>query len=452
MISRDHIMNSRLSTLTKSLACLAALALCATLFRNASPAKEGADDVTVLAANGAERWYRGNMHTHTHWSDGDHYLEMVALWYKEHAYDFLVVTDHNTLDQSEKWIDVEKSKGGLAAYEKLKAQFPQDWIVERQRDERQEIRLKTYHDVAARLNEYGKFLLLPGEEISDRFGKRPIHLNATNLKEALPPLGGESVYEAMQKNVDAVIAQRERTGQPMLIHLNHPNFHYGITAEDLMRVRGENFFEVYNGHPGVNNAGDEFHASTERIWDIVNAFRQTELDLPLMYGLATDDGHNYHKIPSRASEPGRGWVMVLTDSLTPEALITALEAGRFYATNGVVLEKIISGKDRLSVEVKPEAGAQFTIEFLGTSRDFDRSSEPVLDQKGQPLEATRRYSDQIGRVLKTVQGLKAEYVFTGDELSVRARVTSSKLHPNPSMPGDKEQAWIQPVVGPGAAR
>ena len=72
-----------------------------------------------------------------------------------------------------------------------------------------------------------------------------------------------------------------------------------------------NFFEVYNGHPGVNNLGDETHVSSERMWDIINAKRLTELDLPLLYGLGTDDGHSYHKIPSRASEPGRGWVMVL---------------------------------------------------------------------------------------------------------------------------------------------
>jgi hypothetical protein len=238
----------------------------------------------------------------------------------------------------------------------------------------------------------------------------------------------------------------------MMIHLNHPNFHYGITAEDLMRVRGENFFEVYNGHPGVNNSGDEYHASTERIWDIINAFRQTELDLPLMFGLATDDGHNYHKIPSRASEPGRGWVMVLAESLSPESLIAALEAGRFYASNGVTLERIVTGKDRIAVDVKPESGVEYTIDFIGTRRGFDRTSQPVMNSEGKPLEATRRYSDQIGQVLKTVTGTKAEYQFSGDELSVRARVTSSKLHPNPSMPGDKEQAWVQPVIGPGAAR
>ena len=31
------------------------------------------------------RWYRGNMHTHSLWSDGDDYPEMIADWYKPAA-------------------------------------------------------------------------------------------------------------------------------------------------------------------------------------------------------------------------------------------------------------------------------------------------------------------------------------------------------------------------------
>jgi len=110
----------------------------------------------------------------------------------------------------------------------------------------------------------------------------------------------------MQNNTNALLAQRERTGQSMMIHLNHPNFHYGVTAEDLMKVVGENFFEVYNGHPGVNNNGNESYASTDRIWDIILTKRLAELKLPMMYGLATDDGHSYHKNSQPRERTGQG--------------------------------------------------------------------------------------------------------------------------------------------------
>jgi hypothetical protein len=399
----------------------------------------------TLQAGARLKWYRGNLHTHSHWSDGDDYLEMIAIWYREHGYDFLGFTDHNTLADKERWVEVEKTRGGQPAYDKLKARFPENWVEERTRETGREVRLKRFDEVFARFNEPGKFLLIQGEEISDAFAKLPIHLNASNLSETIPPMGGSSVADTIQNNVNALIAQRERTGRTMMIHLNHPNFGWGITAEDLAAVRGENFFEIYNGHPSVHNDGDETHASSERIWDIINSRRLTELDLPLLYGLATDDCHSYHKIPSRASEPGRGWVMVLSDKLEPESLIQSMEAGRFYASSGVTLDKVTVTPHDLEIAIRPDANTTYTIDFIGTRKGFDPTSHPVVAEDGRELPVTRRYSSEIGTVLKSVAGTSAHYTFTGNELYVRARITSSRQHPNPSTPGDPERAWTQPI-------
>jgi hypothetical protein len=405
-----------------------------------------------LASDGKLHWYRGNLHTHSMWSDGDDYLEMVGLWYKDHGYDFLCFTDHNRLAKAERWANVKQNASPPAALEKLRARFPKGWVEERTVGERHEVRLKTFDEVRARIGEPGRFLLIQGEEISDFFKRSPIHINATNIQEAIPPLGGKSVAETIQNNFDAVIAQRERTGKPILVHLNHPNYYYGVTAEDLMRIRGDNFFEVYNGHPSVHNSGDSLHASTERIWDIILANRLGDLNLPVMYGLATDDGHRYHQIPSRGSEPGRGWVMVLAPELTPEALIASLEAGRFYATSGVRLREVVSGRDGLEVAVEAEPGVTYTIDFIGTRSNFNRASEPVRDATGKEIRATRHYSDDIGVTFQTVHGDRASYRFGRDELYVRARITSTKHHPNPSELGDFERAWVQPVRGPAVLK
>jgi len=414
---------------------------------------------TVLAADGRHAWYKGNIHTHTLWSDGDDYPEMVALWYRDRGYQFLCFTDHNTLHNTERWIDLTNNKGGPEAYEKLKRRFPENWVDERVTPRGvTQVRLKRFSEVERLVAVPGKFLLIQGEEISDRLGRRPVHMNASNLIEAVPPMGGESIYEIMQRTTDAVEAQRERTGRPVLVHLNHPNFGFGVTAEDLMRVRGENFFEVYNGHPAVENEGTSQRASTERMWDIMLTRRITELGLPLMYGLAVDDGHNYHKIPSRQSEPGRGWIMVLAREHSTRAVFQAMEQGRFYASSGVTLSRVATTPERIELEIAPEPGVEYTIEFIGTKNGFDPASEEVLDDKGEPLRdqlgellpATRRYSPSIGQVLKTVAGTKASYYFAGDDIYVRARVTSTKKHPNPSAPGEFERAWIQPAKGPAA--
>lgn len=434
--------------------CMSVLAV-GFLLLNSAPKEAAVSNVQadVLSEDGSRQWLKGNLHTHSLWSDGDDYLEMIALWYRDRDYDFLCFTDHNVLAQSkDRWVDIAKKPTGKDALRKLKDRFPEGWVDERVVDGRTEVRLKTFSEVNAKVGQPGKFLLIQGEEVTDRFGKYPIHLCAANVKELIPPMRGESVAGTIQKNVDALVSQRERTGQSMMIHLNHPNFGYAVTAEDLMRVRGEKFFEVYNGHPGVNNSGNAEHASTERMWDIILTKRLGEFQLPVMYGLATDDGHNYHSIPSRKSEPGRGWVMVLAEALDPESIIPAMERGDFYSTSGVMLSKVTSSSQGLSVEVKSEPGVDYRIEFIGTESGYDTTSEPVLDKKGNEVLATRRYSADIGKVFSTHDGPSASYSFTGKEIYVRARITSNRKHANPSEIDDFEQAWVQPVVGPAALK
>ncbi len=402
----------------------------------------------TLKAEGAKKWYRGNMHTHSLWSDGDNFLENIALWYRDREYDFLVFTDHNTMARTERWIDIDKAKSGRKAFEQLQKNWP-DHVFSRERDGKTEVRLKTIREVEDLVGIPDQFLLIQGEEVTDKLGRHPIHLCATNLQELIPPLGGRTVAETIQADVDALIAQRERTRKAMMIHMNHPNFGWGVTAEDLAQIRGENFFEVYNGHPGVHNTGDSQHASTERMWDIINTLRLTELQLPMMLGLATDDGHAYHNIPSRASEPGRGWVMVLTDRLHTDALIGALEAGQFYSSSGVFLDEVTVENTGLALRIRGETGVTYRTEFIGTRKDFDATRTPVKDGRGVELAVTKQYSADVGTVLAKSDSLTPSYTFQGDELYVRARVISSKSHPNPSEEGDFEMAWIQPTRGPG---
>jgi len=405
-----------------------------------------AQDV-VLRSDQLQHWYRGNMHTHSLWSDGDDYPEMIATWYRDHGYQFLVFTDHNTLHNQEMWIDVEKSKGGLQAFRKLTDAFPTDWIQTRETAGRTEVRLKEFDAVYERLATAQEYILIQGEEITDTFKRQPVHLCATNTRELLPPTGGDSIVDVIQRNIEAAVSRRERTGEATLVHLNHPNFGYAITAEHLMQIVGEKFFEVYNGHPSVQNSGDATHASTERQWDIVNTWRLAKLQLPVMYGLATDDGHDYFQVePHQGAQPGRGWVMVLSDTLTPDALVLALEAGRFYSSSGVTLAEIHQTSKCLRVTVAAEPGVSYRIDFIGTHTGFNDVSLPAITEPENVDRVTRCYSADVGKVFKSVEGTVGSYTFEGTELYVRAVVTASRKHPNPSQIGDFECAWVQPVV------
>jgi len=53
---------------------------------------------------------------------------------------------------------------------------------------------------------------------------------------------------------------------------------------------------------------------------------------------------------------------------------------------------------------------------------------------------------EVGVTLHETTDDPAVYRFTGDEIYVRARVVSSEDHPNPYAAGDKQMAWVQPVI------
>ncbi|MSU40203.1 MAG: hypothetical protein EXS28_00590 [Pedosphaera sp.] len=394
----------------------------------------------------APRWWKGNLHTHTLWSDGDDYPEVIAKWYKDCGYQFLALTDHNRLQTGERWMDVMKSKGGPPALAHYRKSWGEDWVTTRTVDGKLEARLKTLEEFRKRLEVPGKFLLLQGQEVTDQYKAFPVHINASNVQALIKPQGGSNVVDVMQRNVNAILAQRRQTGQPILPHLNHPNFGWGVTAEDLMQVKGERFFEVYNGHPSVHNEGDKTHASTERMWDIILTRRLAELKSEVLYGLATDDAHNYHSVSNKLSNPGRGWVMVRAAALKPAALIAALEAGDFYSSSGVQLRDVQRDGAALAIEIEAEPGVEYTTYFIGTRRGYDAANEPIRQPSGEALRVTHRYSDDIGRVLAKVVGPKATYRLSGDEIYVRAKVVSSKTMTNPLLPGEKQAAWIQPLV------
>ena len=398
------------------------------------------------AAEPPAHWWKGNLHTHSHWSDGDDYPEMIADLYKQHGYHFLALSDHNILSDHERWISVAKSKGGELAFGKYLARFGDKWVEQRTTAGEREVRLKMLSEFRVPLEAPDRFLMVQSEEITGRYRTAPVHINATNLREKIEPQTGSNIVEVMQKTVNAVIEQRQRTGVPMFPHINHPNFGWGITAEELMQLENEHFFEVYNGHPLVHNEGDDKHAGTDRVWDIILTERLADLGKEAMLGLATDDAHQYHNEPNKESHPGRGWVMVRATKLTVESLIAALEAGDFYASSGVTLKDVRREKDRLSVEIDAASGITYTTEFIGTRKGFDRTNAQVFGDSGETLRVTRSYSKDIGTVLATAEGASASYTLKGDEIYVRARITSSKPKADPYRAGEFERAWTQPLV------
>ena len=370
-----------------------------------------------------KRWYKGNLHTHSYWSDGDEFPEVILDWYKERGYQFVSLSDHNTLAEGEKWKEISNDTIYQNAFKAYLDTYGSDWVNFKKEAGQTYVQLKTYEEYRNLTEEQEQFLVIQAEEITDKYEDKHLHMNATNIQEKIDPQGGNNVSEVLQNNLDQVLDQRKKTGVPILPHINHPNFYYSISLQDMYSLDGERFFEVFNGHPMVHNMGDSTHISTEEMWDLIN-ISYLEQQKPLMYGLATDDSHHYHKKGKKWSNAGRGWVMVEADTLSAGSLINAMELGNFYASTGVVLNLLTFDKNILDIQVEDEAEIIYTIEFIGLKKGASKTE-----------------------VLKSVTGTKGSFELTADIAFVRCKITSSKVPENPIENITYEMAWTQPIQG-----
>jgi hypothetical protein len=364
----------------------------------------------------AQNWYKGNLHTHSLWSDGNNYPEMIAEHYKQSGYNFLALTEHNLFQNTEKWVAISPGASKKREFfDQYLAKYGQDWLeAKRFGNDSIRVRLKKLDEYRSRLEESGKFLLINSEEITSSHNKLPVHVNGINMEKVIPKQEGSSNTDVLQHVSDAMVQQEQQAGKNMLFIIDHPSFEHTLTADDIMNVKNARFMEFFN--VGSHNVyGDSTHDSVELMWDKVN-IHHIATGQALMYGVATDDMHNLQ------NQACRGWVVVNAPKLDAETLVASMKAGNFYSSTGVVLSDVTAKKGKLTVTVQKEEGVTYKIQFVGT-------------KKGATLPV----------VLVEKEGDSASYSLGKDDLYVRARIISSKLHFNPHRKGDTEGAWTQPL-------
>jgi len=251
----------------------------------------------ALSAGAEPHWYRGNLHTHTTESDGDSSPADVVRWYRDHSYDFLVISDHNKVTAVQ--------------------------------DE--------------------KLLLIPGEEVTDRFAKKPLHVNAIGVSKVVTPQHGDSIVSTLQHDVDVV---RDAGG---IAEINHPNFGWAFGADEMKQVNGFTLLEIASGHPLVNMQGGGGIEPVEAMWD--DLLRSGKR----VYAVAIDDAHHFHcdaKVNDYAP-PGKGWIVVRAEKLDQVSILDAIRRGDFYASTGVMLDAIdFDGKD-LHVKIHEDGYSKY---------------------------------------------------------------------------------------------
>ncbi|MHB9028176.1 MAG: CehA/McbA family metallohydrolase [Candidatus Latescibacterota bacterium] len=299
--------------------------------------------------------YKGGLHVHTTESDGDASPADVARWYKRHGFHFIVITDHNK----------------VTPVEDLNREFGKD----------------------------GTFLVLHGEEVTDTYpapeGEGAVHVNAIGITASIRPRGGLNGVAVLSNDIQAI---REAGGLPMV---NHPNFRWSLTADDLYPVSGWSLLEFANRGSAVNILGFD-RPDPEEIWDDLLSRGR------LLYGTASDNAHHFTSFSPRHDNPGRGWIMTQCDSLNAKSVMDALAQGRFYPTTGIIFEEMDLTPDRVRVTVQKWDHERHRIEFIGLG----------------------------GSILQTVFERTAEYNPNGAEGYVRVRVTDS----------NGLRGWTQPVI------
>lgn len=396
------------------------------------------------AADATSRWWKGNTHTHTFWTDGNDYPEVIADWYKRQGYHFLGLSDHNGLQDTERWMDLAGRPYNIPdrpthaeILHKYLERFGEDWVETREAGGKREVRLKRHDEYAPLLEEPGRFLLLPSEEIS----ADPIHLNATNLRSAIEPvkdLGTTDLRRILREGADRVMAQRQSTGQPMFLTVNHP---VPLVLKALADVDNARFFEIYNAGSNLQLRG------LERAWDIALTQRAERAQPPL-FGIATDDSHQYQLQGPGHQNPGGGWVMVRAANLAPGDLVRAMEAGDFYASSGVTLQSLERDDRGISLRIDAEPDVTYTTRFIGTRKGHLPPAQVAGSEEFRPYRGgapVLLWRGDVGEVLAEVEGAEARYVFAGDELYVRAVIVSSRQKGGGLVPGTPETAWVQPV-------
>jgi hypothetical protein len=281
-----------------------------------------------------EVWLKGSTHVHARASgDSTEPPANVIAWYEQRGYDFLALTDHNRVSE-----------------------------LDPAHDTRDQVALR---DPRAGL------IVLSGIELThnpdgclpagDPEGRCRIHVNL--LGPTARPAGR---IEWAERRSDARLDmyQAALTAQVALggiVQINHPQWYWGMTPDLLVELahRGVRLVEIANSAFAKWNAGDASHPSTEALWDAALVRGAT------LWGVASDDAHHYQgggKYPA-----GGGWVVVRARR-DPAAILESLLAGRFYASNGVVLADAGAVAGHLVVAVDPAATGQYTIVMIENGR------------------------------------------------------------------------------------
>lgn len=239
----------------------------------------------------AGRFWRGNLHTHSTRSDGVLSPEQVCRRYRAEGYDFIALTDHFVGRYGYPIVDTVPMRD---------ANFTTILGAE-------------VHSGAMANGELWHILAVG----------LPADFAPSNSPDFVPIAGQETGPEIAARAVAA----------GAFVAIAHPQWS-GLTLNDARTITAAHAVEIYNHGCAAGCDRPDGAAIADLL---LTEGRRLTL-------IATDDAH--------FSEPDHfgGWVMVKSPENTPEALLSALKSGHFYATQGPELKNVQIIDDHLVIE------------------------------------------------------------------------------------------------------
>jgi len=427
------------------------------------------DTASAFAANDAaaaprKRWFKGNLHMHNQWSDGQPLAPWAIDWYKSHGYDFICPSDHNIFQSEQLRFDgfgFNNQPSDLAAFKgesslwKVISPSP-GWpkMTQRNVDETIEkfgtdsvrtitvggqtyVRMTTFSELEEQFVEPGKFLMIPGyEQTGGCYNGQQVHMNFINVREVFSYIQAEQPQEILERTFAK--GQEAYDGQDYLFLANHPLWrYYDFSPHELIALPQIRLCELNNNSIDGRYDAHPEGWKPEKFWDVVNAHRAAH-DQPLLLGMGSDDRHSYTPAPI-------GWCVVRAENLGVTELLAAMRAGDFYASNGLDFADIQFDGQSLAVKIDVREEGRYRIEFIGTKKDYDPSSRVIEVGEGarNPARKIDVYSDSIGVVLDTVEGTEGSYTLKPEDLYVRAKIVKVGQDLKPDWQSSPA-AWTQP--------
>ncbi|MDO5310222.1 MAG: twin-arginine translocation signal domain-containing protein [Planctomycetia bacterium] len=393
------------------------------------------------ASSSRPRWFKGNLHSHSHWSDGQDLPEVVVDAYKRNGYDFFSLTDHNILHQQRLRFDgfaMNYAPSDMAPFKDensfwkriapqyawpnlveehlqvAKNRFGEDSVRMIETKDGKYVRMKTEEELRAQFAEPGKFLLIPGFEMTAPF----IHVNLINVEQDFY-MNDPSMKDLIVKLYDHACEFYADARRPYLFTVNHPLWqYYNIQPSYLFSRPGIRHFELLNNDTSYKIIPEAW--TPELLWDIVNAYRACN-DQPLLFATGTDDSHG---IVRQDYVAFHSWMHVLADALEVESLFDAMNRGRSYVSTGLSFQEISFDGKTLAVKLDPTLEGQYRIEFYGVKKDYDQTVKYVETTDGTreiPTHTVECWSPEISKVLDATDRLEGSYTLKSDDLFVRAK-------------------------------